>query len=110
MYSEEYIENKIESCINSLVKSTSILNSNNVEFHNEIKLENFVTEIKPFLENLKNKSLIKKLSKAIYDYNVALYDYNKRNGTNYQGIGNSFRKAGIEGTENKFSVKSCFNY
>ena len=110
MYSEEYIENKIESCINSLVKSTSILNSNNVEFHNEIKLENFVTEIKPFLENLKNKSLIKKLSKTIYDYNVALYDYNKRNGTNYQGIGNSFRKAGIEGTEDKFSVKSCFNY
>jgi hypothetical protein len=110
MYSEENIKNKIEDCINSLVKSTSILNSNNVKFHNETKLENFITEIKPFLKNIKNKSLIKKMSKAIYDYNIALYNYNKRNGTNYQGIGNSFRKAGIEGTENKFSVKSCFNY
>ena len=110
MYSEEHIKNKIEDCINSLVKSTSILNNDNVKFHNEIKVENFITEIKPFLKNIKDKTLIKKISKAIYDYNIALYNYNKRNGKNYQGIGNSFRKAGVEGTENKFSVKSCFNY
>ena len=44
MYSEEHIKNKIEDCINSLVKSTSILNNDNVKFHNEIKVENFITE------------------------------------------------------------------
>ena len=54
--------------------------------------------------------MVKELSKVIYDYNIVLDNYNKRNNTNYKGIGNSFRKAGIEGTNNKFYAKSYFDY
>lgn len=102
-------EEKINNYINNLIASTKVLNNNAVNFHNEEKLENFISTIKPLLKGI-NNDLVKELSKAIYDYNIALDNYNKRNNTNYKGIGNSFRKAGIEGTNNKFSVKSYFNY
>ena len=104
------IEEKIKKYIFNLEKSANNLNKNSVSFHNDEKLESFITELKPLLKELKNKSLVTLLSKVIYNYNIALNEYNKRNGTKYQGIGNSFRKAGIKNIENKFSTKTYFQY
>ena len=103
-------EEKIKKHIANLEKSANNLNKNNVSFHNDEKLEGFITELKPLLKELKDKSLIATLSKAIYNYNIALNEYNKRNGTKYQGISNSFRKAGVKNIENKFSTKTYFQY
>jgi hypothetical protein len=103
-------EEKIKAYIDNLEKSTRVLNKDKVAVHNSEQLENFIIELKPLLKELKEKTLIASLSKAIYDYNIALNEYNKRNGTNYQGVGNSFRKAGVKNIENKFSIGTCFQY
>ena len=98
---------------NEFLKASEVLDKNKNVKHNEKLFKNYLINIKNIVSAAKKNNInlnLKNLENALFKYNCYIYNYNKKNNTNYKGINDLFKEVGINLFQNKFSVESYFNY